>query len=192
MQCSLRRVQPNTQATSKRRQASKVAQTRVRSDLPQRRLPVMRHSRFTVYLGLALSTAAACAQVMSAATGSSPVAYIYLASTPPNSKANEIVAYSAAANGSLSPVTGSPFPDNVSSMAVNGKYLMGVNLAKPDIDAFKIESDGALSYLTSTNYAQYNNPPEGCGIAGQPFFDHTGATLYLMEFEASNACANNI
>jgi hypothetical protein len=152
----------------------------------------MRHSKFAVYLSLALSTAAACAQDMSAATSNSPVAHIYVASTPPNSKTNEIVAYSAAANGRLSPVTGSPFPGNVSSMAANGEYLMGVNVAKPDIDAFKIQPDGALSYATSTNYAQYNNPPSGCGIAGQPFFDHTGATFYLMEFEASNACANNI
>jgi hypothetical protein len=147
----------------------------------------MRHSKFTVCLSLALSTAAACAQVMSAATSNSPVAYVYIAST--NNSTNEIVAYAAAANGKLSPVTGSPFPDNVSSMAVNGKYLMAASLSKPDIDTFKIASDGALTYASSINYQKYDY---GCGYAGPLFFDHTGATLYLMEFDGSNACANTV
>ena len=147
---------------------------------------MIRRLKFTVCLSLALSTAA-CAQVMSAATSNSPVAYVYVSST--NNSANEIVAYAAAANGRLSAVSGSPFPDNVSFMAVNGKYLMAANVTKPDIDSFKIESDGALSYASSINYQKYDY---GCGYAGPMFFDRTGATLYLMEYDGSNACSNTV
>jgi hypothetical protein len=148
---------------------------------------------------IALSTATAWAQILSPdakanvqpATGSSPVAYVYVASAPPNSNTNQIVAYTAAANGSLSPMPGSPFPENVYSMAVNGKYLMAANRATPDINAYNIASDGALSFSASTNYAQYN-APGGCGGAGQVFLDHTGATLYIQEFNGSDSCSNTV
>ena len=148
---------------------------------------MIRRLKFIVCLSLALSTAAAYAQVMSAATSNSPVAHVYVSST--NNSTNEIVAYAAAANGKLSAVSGSPFPDNVSFMAVNGKYLMAANVAKPDIDSFKIESDGALTYASSINYQKYDY---GCGYAGPMFFDRTGATFYLMEYDGSNACANTV
>jgi len=155
----------------------------------------MRNLKLTICLGAALSTAAAYAQVLSpdvtrhaqTSTSNSPVAFVYVAGS--NNSTNEIVAYAAAANGRLSPVTGSPFPENVSSMAVNGKYLMAASLSKPDIDSFKIESDGALTYASSINYQKYDY---GCGYAGPLFFDHTGATLYVMEFDGSNACSNTV
>jgi hypothetical protein len=146
---------------------------------------MMRHLRLIVCLSLALTAATACAQTVSAAN--SPVAYVYVSST--NNSTNEIVAYAAAANGKLSAVSGSPFPDNVSFMAVNGKYLMAANAAKPDIDTFKIASDGALTYASSINYQKHDY---GCGYAGPLFFDHTGATLYLMEYDGSNACSNTV
>lgn len=146
---------------------------------------MIRHLKFTMCLSLALTAATACAQAVSAAN--SPVAYVYVAGA--NGSTNEIVAYAAAANGKLSPVTGSPFPDNVSFMAANGKYLMAANAAKPDIDSFKIASDGALTYASSINYQKHDF---GCGYAGPLFFDLTGATLYVMEYDGSNACANTV
>src|ERR1700719_1903687 len=168
-----------------------MAQTRLNTDLPQRRLPLIRNLKLTMCLSLALSTAAAYAQAMNAnaqaATSNSTVAYVYVAST--NGSTNEIVAYAAAATGKLSPVSGSPFPDNVASMAVNGKYLIAARLSKPDINTFKIESDGALTYASSINYQKHDY---GCGYAGPLFFDHTGATLYVMEFDGSSACSNSV
>jgi hypothetical protein len=161
----------------------------------RRRLDVIHNLKLTLCLSAALSTTTAFAQLTStdehtqAEPSSSSVAYVYVANTPANSKTNEIVAYRAASDGSLSPVAGSPFPENVYSMAVNGKYLMSANTSKPDIDAFKIESDGALTYAASTNYQKNDY---GCGSAGPIFFDHTGATLYVMEFNGSNACANTV
>ena len=147
--------------------------------------------RAILCLGAALSALPAFAQVSSptpnpgseANNSGSPVAYVYVASTPAGSQTNEIVAYSATSTGALSPVPGSPFQDNVSQMAVNGKYLMAVSRTTTDINAYQIGSNGALTFATATNYAQ-----NGCGVAGQIFFDHTGATLYIQEYDID--CAN--
>ena len=120
------------------------------------------------------------------------MAYLYVANTPPNGNTNQIIGYAAAANGRLSPIAGSPFPEDVYTMAVNGKYLMAASQSKPDINTYNIAADGSLSFAASINYAQYNNHNNPCGVAGRVFFDHTGATLYVQEFDASDACANTV
>src|SRR5258707_401853 len=156
--------------------------------------------KLSAFLSIALSATTALTQGLSgdvsgdaqpSQTGS-PVAYVYVANTPANSNTNQIVAYTAAANGRLTQMPGSPFPENVYSMAVNGKYLMAASSTAPDINAYNIAPDGSLSFAASTNYAQYNNPGNPCGAAGQPFFDHTGATLYVQEFDGSDACSNTV
>jgi hypothetical protein len=113
---------------------------------------------------------------------SSSVAYVYVAAGTGNGNPNSIVGYSASSTGALTPIPGSPFPQNVSSMAVNGKYLMAVdNASPPNIDTLKIGSNGALTYVTSTPCVQ---PDNGCVAAGNLFFDHTGSDLYVMEYDA--------
>lgn len=143
-------------------------------------------------LGVALLAAAqfASAEVnaMDAAAGTAPVAYVYVSSTPRNGSNSEIVAYAAAANGKLTPIPGSPFQDDVRSMAVNGKYLFGAAGHTPNIDAYLIESNGALRYSSSTNYTQSNSGD--CGSAGSVFLDHSGSSLYVMEYNG-DSCANN-
>ncbi len=147
--------------------------------------------RLTLCLSAALSTAAAYSQVSSAdartdaaPTSASPVAWIYIANTPVQSGPNEIVAYSAAPNGKLTEIPGSPFTENVGSMAVNGTYLMAADNAEPDIDAYSMESNGALAYRASTNYANDTSGCSGdCTYADQIYFDHTGASLYVQEFQ---------
>ena len=112
------------------------------------------------------------------------MAYVYVASYPGNKKPSVIVGYSANSKGTLTPLPGSPFKQNVASMAVNGKYLMAVtNSNPPDIDTLKIESNGALTYVTSTPCAQASN---GCVAAGNLFFDHSGSDLYVMEYDGYN------
>jgi hypothetical protein len=143
---------------------------------------------FTIlFLSAALSAAPASAQMspstdsQSNLSGGNPVAYVYVASYPGNKEPSVIVGYSANAKGALTPLPGSPFKQNVASMAVNGKYLMAVtNATPPDIDTLKIESNGALTYVTSTPCAQASN---GCVVAGNLFFDHTGGDLYVMELD---------
>lgn len=131
-----------------------------------------------IFFASALSAPAAFSQT---------VAYIYVANNPKNSSTNEVTAWSAASDGKLTPVFGSPFRENVAGMAVNGKYLVAANRSEPVIDTFAIESGGGLRYVTSTNYAKFTSSQE-CGGAGQLFFDHTGATLYIQEFNYD--CAN--
>jgi hypothetical protein len=123
----------------------------------------------------------------SAAIAETPVAYVYVSNNPDNSSTNELHAYTASADGKLTPIIGSPFADDVTSMAVNGKYLFGSNRDGIYVAAFAIASDGAPRWTASTDIVQFN--ADDCGSSGPLFLDHTGATLYDMEFRSD--CANN-
>jgi 6-phosphogluconolactonase (cycloisomerase 2 family) len=148
-------------------------------------------------LGATLCTAAALAQAplprttsdtdSSTTSTSSPVAWVYVSSSIGSGGKSEIFAYDAASNGKLTPIAGSPFADDVSWLSVNGKYLFGSETGGGNIDAYLIASDGALSYVASTDVLTSNG---GCGSAGQIFLDHTGASLYNFDYFASE-CANN-
>lgn len=131
-----------------------------------------RSLQFLVCLSVALSSTIAFSQA---------VAYVYVANNPKNSSTNEITAYSVASDGKLTPLFGSPFHENVTALAATGSYLVAANRSEPVIDSFNIQSDGALRYATSTNYAKQTSSDE-CADAGQIFFDHTGATLYIQEY----------
>src|SRR5579863_8437445 len=110
-----------------------------------RNIPILSLALATTFA----STVLASAQVTSSPTdgsnpiqaGASPVAYVYVSNSPSSDK-NQINAYAAASNGTLSAVKGSPFPTSVSYLAVNGKYLFGTDGS--NIDSFAIASDGAL------------------------------------------------
>jgi hypothetical protein len=137
----------------------------------------MKRSVRFVGLFLAAASTVALAQEArnaSAPAGTSPTAYVYVSSSP-SSGTYEINGYSAAANGELSPVSGSPFTSQgVQSMALNGTYLFGTN--GTDIESYSIESSGALQYVSSVNATQYN--PYNSGGPGPLFLDHSGKTLY--------------
>ncbi len=140
-----------------------------------------------VRLGIAVCAVAAVAQTGSAQASKGPVAYVYVASQPAGSSTNQVEAYAAGANGKLTPVPGSPFQENVGSMAVNGVYLMATSNSTQAINAYNIESNGSLVYKASTNYGQYNT--NGCGGAAALVFDHTGSDLYVPEYNYD--CANS-
>jgi hypothetical protein len=116
-----------------------------------------------------------------------PVAYVYVSSNPKGSSTNEIQAYAAAANGKLTTVSGSPFRDDVTSMASNGKYLFASTRSGIYIAAFAIEADGALRWKQSTDIVKYNQ--DDCGSSGPLFLDHTGSTVYDLELRSD--CSNN-
>jgi hypothetical protein len=143
---------------------------------------------FTIILLAALTATFVSAQVLPSTGAQSnlfptaPVAYVYVASSPGNGEPSVIVGYSASANGALTPIPGSPFQEDVGSMAVNGKYLMALdNSGPPNIDTFQIGSDGALTYVTSTPCVQ---PGNSCLAGFSVFFDHTGSDLYVMELDS--------
>src|SRR5271165_3372200 len=131
-----------------------------------------------------------CAVLGLAAAGraQSPAAYVYVSHTPKNSSVKEIVGFEAAPNGSLTPLPGSPYTADVTSMAVNGRYLFGTNANGVDIDSYRIAPNGALSLWAQTDVAGFN--PQDCGISGPLVLDHTGATLYDLDYR-DNSCANN-
>jgi hypothetical protein len=115
------------------------------------------------------------------------VAFVYVAA---NSGGNnyQIDAYAANSEGQLTPVPGSPFPESVSTLALNGKYLFGADGTY--IYTYSIASNGALSQVSSLNAQQYNNPDD----TGGPYYlflDHTGATLYDVDIYGNNGANND-
>ena len=141
-------------------------------------------------LGTALCAVAALAQVSTKQAGptgdnidepnTSPVAYVYVAN-------GDITAYSAASNGKLTPIPGSPFSGSVGYLAGNGKYLFVSTLSTTDIETYAIESNGALHYVASENAASADG---GCGNATTIFTDHTGETLYDLAYGGFH-CSKN-
>ena len=128
-------------------------------------------------LGVALAPGAVSSQT------TSPVAYVYVSTvngTLPSSGAGTgtIYAFSAASNGKLTPVAGSPFADSATSMAVNGKYLFAVNQNFVNLDAYLIGSNGSLKKTATTNDVKATNDP-GCVNVQSVLLDHSGANLYV-------------
>jgi len=152
-----------------------------------------RYIKLVVCLIATLCTVVAFAQIAStqicasipAPASRSRVAFVYVSSSPGNNN-YEINAFTAAANGKLTPVSGSPFPADVQNMAVNGKYLFGTNGIY--IYSFSIASDGALKQIAAINAQQFNG--YNCGGPVALFLDHTGVTLYDEDYYG-NQCANN-
>jgi hypothetical protein len=156
---------------------------------------MMRYNTFLLCLVAMLGTGAAYAQnasaenaaLVPASASSSPVANVYVSSSPTGASKNIVYAFTAAANGRLTPAPGSPFKDDIDSMAVNGKYLFGSTRNGKWVAAFLMQSNGALQWTTSTNVASSN--PGGCGGNSPIILDHTGASLYVMAVSnADNDC----
>lgn len=116
---------------------------------------------------------------------SAPAAFVYVSSNP-SGTTYQINAYSAAANGQLTPVPGSPFPAKVQQMAVNSKFLFGTDGVF--IYTFSIAPNGALTQVSSINAQQLNG---GSGGPVALFLDHTGATLYDEDFDGSGGANND-
>jgi hypothetical protein len=147
-----------------------------------RRIPVCS----LAFVAICASTVLASAQVASSSTESnsiqppaSPVAYVYVSSAP-TSSTGQINAYSAASNGALTPIAGSPFPYDVNYMAVNGAWLFGVANVDTDINSFSIASNGALTFKDTY---KVTNP--GAAVISV-YLDHTGSTLYADYYTTNN------
>src|SRR5579864_9307961 len=109
-------------------------------------------------------------------------AYVYVASNPNNASV-QTYAFSAAADGRLTSLSGSPFPTAVSLMAANQNYLFGTNGI--DIDSFSVASDGTFQQVSSINAQQLNGLLLDGTLCGGPealFLDPTGTTLYTNDY----------
>jgi hypothetical protein len=118
-------------------------------------------------------------EMMSQQSTSGPVAYVYVSSLVGNTK-YQAVGYEAATNGTLTPIPGSPFADNVNWLALNGAWLFGVDPTGTYIDSFSISSNGALTYKD-----KYTTNLNG-GTLYDLFLDHTGASLYAIDYTTNN------
>jgi len=132
------------------------------------------------------STVLASAQVTTSPTENSmlastlPVAYVYV-STATNGTTGQIHGYSAAPNGALTAISGSPFEtDGVNYMAVSGSWLFGVANTDTDIDSFSIGPNGTLTLKD-----KYNVTNPGPGVISV-YLDHTGSTLYADYYTTNN------
>jgi hypothetical protein len=120
-----------------------------------------------------------------------PDAYVYVSTKPDNNDNVEIYDYSAASDGTLTAVVGSPFSASTGVQATNGKYLFGSNGV--DIYSFSVASDGTFQQVASINAQQFNSQSTNgsyCGNPGSPFLDRTGTNLYDLDYDG-NVCANN-
>jgi 6-phosphogluconolactonase (cycloisomerase 2 family) len=120
------------------------------------------------------------------AATAAPVAFVYVASNYSGAN-NQIAGYAVAANGQLTKITGSPFYANVSSMAVNGKYLLATgnaavsNNAK-NVYSYLINANGSLSYKGATDVRN----GDSTYFASYMTLDHTGASAYVYGSDGNN------
>jgi hypothetical protein len=91
-------------------------------------IPMKKYAAIASLLAALGAASSQAASPQSSAAASSSVAFVYVSNFV-SGDTNVITAYAAAADGRLTPVPGSPFANNVISMAVNGKYLFGANRA---------------------------------------------------------------
>ncbi len=128
----------------------------------------------------------------------STAAFVYVASQSTSGTPNQVVAFTADANGLLTAVPGSPFNQDVTSIAANGKYLMATANSQPDINTYTIALNGALTLATQFNYGQdagyRSNIDTTCGGMGGLLFDYTGQSLYAavgnINCSSNNAIAS--
>ncbi len=152
----------------------------------------MKHCfRLSVCLVAVLAAVSASAQTadptdeFTSEASSTPVAHVYVQS------GSKILAFSAAANGKLTAVPGSPFSFNVSLMSQNGHYLFGFEPGTVIIESLAMASNGALKKGATLNTENYL-PESGCDLAawaGQGLkVDHTGEDLYNAAVPDQFAC----
>ena len=133
------------------------------------------------FAAICASSVLASAQVPSSSTdykslSTSPVAYVYVSSSP-SSGVFHIYGYSAASNGRLTAIPGSPFgAKGLYYMAVNGKYMFGA--AESTIYSLSIASNGSLKPLSQVS----TNSQDIFHVAS---LDHTGSTLYAGHLDGS-------
>jgi Big-like domain-containing protein len=138
----------------------------------------LRISTFTLCLA-ALCPATAFPQIDSdissaAAAAASPVSYVYVGT------GKGVYLYDAAPNGSLSLVSGSPFPITGSAIGSNGKYFL--SLGTTYLRSYPVASNGAIK----GQIAQINtviHQDASCGNPGTVYggtIDRTGTQAYIQ------------
>jgi hypothetical protein len=117
---------------------------------------------------------------------SSPVAYVYVSNFVSSTGNYQVSGYAAAANGALTPIPGSPFPDSVQYLALNGAWLFGTEVSATggdqNVDSYSIASNGALTLAQRTHVNDSGGGPVTL------LLDHTGSSLYVDYYTTNNDC----
>jgi hypothetical protein len=151
-----------------------------------------RSTRLAFCLVAVLSTGGAFAQTPDAQTDenasettSTPVAHVYVNS------GIKILAFSAAANGKLTTVPGSPFNFNLTGMGANGHYFFGYEGGGPTIASLSMAPNGALHKVATTNPDDFDSggcpPTFGAGFR----IDHSGQDLYNAAIDDDEFCSTS-
>jgi hypothetical protein len=125
---------------------------------------------------LAPAQAASSPTDQSVQSSSSPVAYIYVVSGPPDGK-NQLTGYTAASDGALSTIPGMPFSTPIRDIALNGAWLFATD--GENLDSFSIAANGSLRQVDTLEV-------EPKGGLGALFLDHTGTSLYSDYYTTNN------
>ena len=125
---------------------------------------------------------------VSASSVSAPVAHVYVGA------GTHILAFSAAANGKLTPISGSPFNHGSLLMGANGHFLFGFEPGTVIIDSLSMAANGALKNVASTNTETYWPDPT-CPLVtfnGQGLrIDHTRQDLYNAGIPGDFGCRSS-
>lgn len=119
-------------------------------------------------------TFATCLGQTPATAAAANDAYVYIGTT------KGVYLYDAAANGSLTPVSGSPFSIAGSAVGSNGKYFL--SLGTNYIHSYSVASNGAIKGQVSQINAQtyFSEPNSDCGTNANAVLDHTGQEIYVQ------------
>jgi hypothetical protein len=143
-----------------------------------------RLAQFAVCLVALVATGSAWTQAADAQTDESspeatpaPVAHVYVAN------ATHVYGFSAAADGKLTPVPGSPFSAGLSWMGTSEHYLFGFEGSGTTIASFSMAADGALRKAATTDTGDFYS--NCCGPYDTGFrIDHSGEDLYSVAIAA--------
>ena len=142
----------------------------------------MQISRFTLAL-LALGTLAPAGRALASGYGNS-TDYVYVETNIKTSNGNSIAAFARQADGSLKPVTGSPFltggagiqftgtaagaPDSDQDIITNLDHtlLFAVNSGSDSIAVFHIHGDGSLTPVKGSPFPSGGNNPVSLDLVG--------------------------
>lgn len=126
--------------------------------------------------------------VAAARTSAAPPHVVYIESNDPRTDGNAILAYRRAADGSLTPLPGSPFAtrgagtsgsqdtvgafDSDQNLAVSpdGSLLFAVNSGSNTIAVFRIEEDGSLTHVDGSPFPSGGIQPVSLGLSGNRLY----------------------
>jgi hypothetical protein len=136
-------------------------------------------------MGVASAQVADAQTADSPETTSAPVAHIYMNS------GSKILAYSAASNGKLTAISGSPFNFNISLSGANGHYMFGFVPGTETIESLSMSASGGLKKAKTLDTTKFNAVPD-CEInywEGQGLkIDHSGLSLYNAAIPGDFPC----